>query len=65
MMITYKVYEVVLEYKSWIFKRRETRHVGAVNEWDAKAIARILFWARTGKNSRAISARLLEDEKRK
>lgn len=64
-MNTYKVYEVVLEYKSWIFKRRETRHVGAVNEWDAKAIARILFWARTGKNSKAISARVLEKENRK
>ena len=57
-----KIYEVVLEYKGWIFKRRETRHVSAENEIEAKAMAKFLFWARTGKNSKAISARVLEKE---
>ena len=57
-----KKYEVILEYKTWIFRRRKTVRVRTSDESQAKAMARFLFWARTGKNSKAISARPIEDE---
>ena len=61
-----KKYEVIVEYKTWIFRRRKTVRVTLENENEehARVLARFLFWARTGKAPKVVSARLLEDEDR-